>query len=510
MLRTASALLLAIVAATGWAESLADKIKATDLSDAEQVFGLAQWCAGNNLPTKARQYYNQVVKLDKDHEAARNALGQVRVGDKWVSAKAAGVEARPAAGAGGGAPLPAERRPSGPGPSVEQITWDLTLPKDPQPQSTFINQYIERMSTVPNDSRDMDVSVATMMMDDHLPLALPRVCAALVRASFSDLYGPSSLAMELLKQGQTAKAKQLLPFLTKASERITDSEDLATFAYAAGVLKDKRVVPRLIQMLETGNDDVKAAAADGLTGITLLPREQMTAERAQQWWDLNHNVSDQQTYQEQLNSRDPRVAVEAAKALYPYRDRAIVPALIRLLRSDDRSVNGEAIDVIKQITGNTWSYDPAGTPEQKKKRADELEKWWKEEQFRFRWIAEIKAESAAANASPTSAADPAVEWVRQLGSVAGNEAATAEGNLVGQGTKSVPALIAGLENPGRLVRRKCFDLLVKVSKQNLPFDPAGSDADRATQVAAWKKWAEGAKLLESDEGEEPPADPKAK
>ena len=509
MLRTASVLLLALAAATGWAESLEDKLKATDLSNAEQVFELGQWCAANSLPTKARQYYNQVVKLDKDHEGARNALGQVRVGDKWVSAKAAGVEAKPAGGPPGGAPLPAERRATGRGPTAEQVAWDLTPAKDPEPQEAFINSYIERMSGAANDSREMDVSVATMMMDDHRPLAVPRVCAALLRADFQDLYGPSSLAMELLKQGHGAQARQMLPFLAKASERITDPEDLATFAFAAGQLKDKRVVPRLIQLLETGNDEVKAAAADGLTGITLLPREQMSADRAQQWWDLNHNISDQQTYQEQLNSRDPRVAVEAAKALYEYRDRAIVPVLIRLLRSDDRSVNGEAIDVIKQITGNTWSYDPAGTPEQKKKRADELDKWWKEEQFRFRWIEEIKAESAAVTAAPTSAADPAVEWVRQLGSVTGNEAATAEGNLVGQGTKSVPALIAGLENPGRLVRRKCYDLLVKVSKQNLPFDPGASDADRATQVAAWKKWAEGAKLM-GDEGGEDEADPKAK
>ncbi len=508
MPRTLCVLLLAIAATTGWAESLEDRIKATDLSNAEQVFELATWCSANNLPTKARQYYNQVVKLDKEHEGARNALGQVKVNEKWVSAKAVAAEAKPATAGGPGAPAN-ERRATGRGPSAEQIAWDLTLPNDPEPLSTFITQYIERMSVAGNDSRDMDVSVATMLMDDHLPLAVPRVCAALLRPDFKDLYGASSLAMELLRKGDAVKAKLLLPFLTKASERITDSEDLATFAFAAGMLKDKRVVPRLIQLLETGNDEVKAAAADGLSGITLLPREQMTADRAQQWWDLNHNVSDQQTYQEQLNSRDPRVAVEAAKALYQYRDRAIVPVLIKLLRSDDRSVCNEAIDVIKQITGNTWSYEATASAEEKKKRVDVLEKWWKDEQFRFRWLDEIKAESITVAAAPGSVVDPAIEWVRQLGSLAGNEAATAEGNLIGQGTKSVPALIAGLENPGRLIRRKCHDLLVKVSKQNLPFDAAGSDADRAQQVAAWKAWAEKANLLGGGE-EAVDAEPEAK
>lgn len=488
MLRTMSALLLATVAATGWAESLAERIKATDMSNAEQVFELAEWCSANNLPTKARQYYNQVIKLDKDHEGARTFLGQVRVGDRWVSAKAAGVAAKPAADAGAGGAAPAARTAAGPGPTAEQITWDLTVPKDPEPQSTFINQYIDRMSSVGNDSRDMDVSVATILMDEHLAKALPRVCAALMRPDFRDLYGASTLVMELLRRGEAAKARQLLPFLVAASGRITEAEDLATFAYAAAMLKDKRVVPRLIQLLATGGDEVRDAAVDGLGGITLLPIEQITVERAQQWWDLNHNVSDQQTYQEQLNSQDPRVAVEAAKALYQYRDRAIVPVLIRLLRSDDRLVCNEAIHVIKQITGNTWSYDASGTPEEKGKRADELAKWWKEEQFRFRWIDELADESADA-ATAGNAADPAAEWVRQLGSVAGNEAATAEGNLINQGAKSVPALIAGLENPGRLVRRKCHELLVKVSKQDLPFDAAAGDAERAGQVAAWKKWA---------------------
>ena len=508
MLRTVSTVLLAIVATTGWgAESLEEKVKATDLSNAEQVFELAQWCAANNLPTKARQYYNQAVKLDKDHEGARNALGQVRVGEKWVSAKAAGGDAKPGAegatgaASGGGA----ERRASGPGPSADQVAWDLTLPKDPEPSSTFITSYVERMSTVGNDSREMDVSIATMLMPDHLPKAVPRLCAALLRPDFKDLYGGSSLAMELVKKGDAAKAKRLLPFLVKASERVTDDEDLATFAFTAGQLKDKRVVPRLIAMLTSGSEEVKNAAADGLAGITLLPRERITAEQAQQWWDRNHNISDQQTYTEQLSSRDPRVAVEAAKALYAYRDRAIVPVLIRLLRSDDRIVCTEAIDLIKRITGNTWSYDPSGTPDQKKKRADELEKWWKEEQFRFRWIEEIKEESAKSSEPTQQAVDPAQEWVRQLGSVAGNEAATAEGNLIGNGLKSVPALIGGLENPGRLVRRKCHELLVKVSKQNLPFDAAGSDTDRATQIAAWRKWAEEAKLVGASGDEEEPA-----
>jgi hypothetical protein len=493
MLRTASCLLLALAATAGWAETVEERIKATDFSKSEQVFELAEWCAANKLPTKARQYYNQTLKLDRDHEGAQTALGRVRVGDRWVPAK----DAHAAAPTNAGAPAVATRRPGSPGPAARDIAWDLSVPVDPEPASTFINTYIERMPRVANDSRDMDVSVATILMDEHLPKALPRLCAALLEPGFGDLYGASNLVMELLKRGEGRKARQLLPFLVKASERVADPEDLATFAFAVGMLKDKRVVPRLIELLDHADETVKAGAIDGLAAITLLPATQIEAERMRDWWARNHDVSDQETYRAQLGSDDPRVAIEAAKALYQERDRAIVPVLIRLLRSEDRAVCGEAIAVIKQITGNTWAYDPAGTPVEKKKRADELEKWWKEEQFRFRWISEIAADNATASAAVTVAVDPAEEWVRQLASVAGNEAAAAEARLIDQGPRSVPALLGGLRNPSRLVRRTCHGLLLKVTGHDLPFDAGATEDERQAQIAAWTAWAEQQKLLGS-------------
>ena len=93
--RTFAALALIALCQFGHAESLEERVKATDMSNADSVFELAQWCTENKLPTKARAYLNQVIKLDKDHEGARTALGQVKVGEHWVAAATPGSPAKP-------------------------------------------------------------------------------------------------------------------------------------------------------------------------------------------------------------------------------------------------------------------------------------------------------------------------------------------------------------------------------------------------------------------------------
>jgi HEAT repeat protein len=503
LIRAFASLLLAAACALGAAESLEERLKATDLSNADAVFELAQWCGQNGLPAKARAYYNQVIKLDKDHEGARNALGQVKVGERWVAAGATpgGAVKRPEGAATGGAgDAGPSRQASGTPPTAEQIAWDLKLPLDPQPANTWINQYINKLNTVGNDSDDMAVAVATMLQDEQVDKSLPRLCVKLTEPTFTDLYGASDMVNELMRVGRTAKAKQLLPFLMKASERVNDPGDLAAFAFAVGQLKDKRVVPRLIQLLESVNAEVKDGAANGLQMVTLLPLEQITPEKVKQWWALNYNVGDQQIYQEQLRSSDPRVAVEAAKALYEFRDRSIVPVLARLMRGDDRIVATEAIAVVKRITGNDWSYNPEDPADKRKKRADELEKWWKEEQNRFTWIQD-REKAAAPGSAPAAAVDPALEWIRQLGSATATEAATAESNLAGAGSKGVPALIAGLDDGNRLVRRKCQELLERVTKQKLPYDAAAEADARAPQIAAWREWAVKQGLMPGEGGE---------
>ncbi|HYE04385.1 MAG TPA: HEAT repeat domain-containing protein [Planctomycetota bacterium] len=504
--RFALAAALSIGLAHG-AETIVEMEAQTDKSDPEQVFALAQWCTENGLKTKASKYYSLVVKLDKDHQGARDALGMVKVGEHWVSSKTAGARPGKGAEAAGDDEDPAQgggpgRSAKGPGPKAADVKWDMTVPPE-KGSNEFIQKYIDRLPTVANDSDEMSNAVATMMMDEHLPSAIARLCKAYAGGSYGDLYGACDLIIALDAQGAFAVAKPLLPFLVKGSEKVSDAEDLASFCFVAAMFRDKRVVPRLIELMDHGNPEVQSAATDAVATLTLLPTSGLTSGKAQQWWDLNHNVSEQQIYSEQLNSRDPAVAVQAAGALYAFRDKAIVPVLIRLLKSDDRAVAAQAIGVIKDITGNEWGYSPTADKEAKKKVADRLEAWWKEEQFRFIWIEDTLAQPATAAAATLT--DPNRELVSKLGSVTENESQQAEASLRSTGEKAVPALLDGLANAERRVRRKCHELLLTISKQEIAYDPSGSEEERAVGIAAWRAWASGKGLISADvvdDGEE--------
>ncbi|MCZ7649306.1 MAG: hypothetical protein M5U26_29290 [Planctomycetota bacterium] len=48
-------------------------------------FELAGWCGQRELPRQREEALKRVIALDPGHEAAREALGYVRVGERWVS-----------------------------------------------------------------------------------------------------------------------------------------------------------------------------------------------------------------------------------------------------------------------------------------------------------------------------------------------------------------------------------------------------------------------------------------
>lgn len=482
------------------AESFEEALKRTDLGKPDSVFELGMWCRQNNLHAKAARYFAEALKLDPDHEPTRTALGQIKISGRWV--KADGALQRPAQGTGTSDAAPAARTAAGPGPTAAQITWDLSIPQDPEPQNAFITQFIETMSRSANDSRDMDRSVNTILMEEHWPKALPRLCAALLRADFGDIYGASMIVSELQRRGGGSQAKILIGFLTKASERINDPDDLATFAYAVGGMRDRRVVPRLLELMQHGNADVKTAAQGAMASITLLPEKELSYEKAKAWWDLNHNVSDRQIYLEQLRSNDPNTAVQAARALYEHREKAIMPVLCKLIRSGDANVVSQAIDIVRLVTGNDWSIDPTAKPEARAKQADALEKWWSEEQNRFVWMADRNA-NPAASAQPKS--DPTQQWVQQLGSVEGSQSQQAEASLRAKGKDAVAALLTGLESQTPLVRRKSHELLQAITKQQIAYDSRGEPEDRAKAVAAWKAWAASQGMIPTEGGEGPQA-----
>ncbi len=482
------------------AESVEDRIKATNMQDPEAVFALAQWCGENAQPTRARRYYNAVIKLEPDHYGARDALGQVKVNERWVSARM--VEG------GGESEEPGKsgstRKASGPGPTAADIHWDLTPPRDPKPDSLWINTYVDRMNTVSNDSREMDISIATMMAPEHFPLAIPRLCQAMLRPDWQDVYGGSMLIMEIMRKGDLKTAKSMLPFLVQASTRTKNAEDLYTFGYVVGMLRDKRVVPRLLELLKDPSPKIQGGAREGLAQITLLPTDQITVESATHWWDLNHALSDQDIFKVQLRDKDDMIALGAAKALYEFRDHDIVPVLARLLLSPDRRVRSESIDLIKRISGSDWSYLVEGDAENWKKRSGEFLTWWKENEFRHTWIEDQnKGTDEAAQAQ-----DPAVELVRKLASPTGNEAAAAEAALIAAGDSALPAVLEGLSSGNRIQRRRAYAALTGITRHNLPYDPSADDATVAAQIEAWQQWLiEQGRLIDPQAEEKGPAQP---
>jgi hypothetical protein len=488
--------LLLVAACAFGEETLDQKVADTDFSSADSIFALADWCKEHRLPTKAQQYYNRVLKVDKDHEGARAALGFVRVGDKWVNK----AFAPPGAGQSSSSPdQPAAPRPTVPGPTAAQMQWDYTaIPADPEPNNPFITKYIERLPKVANDSNEMDISVATCIDPKNWGSALPRLCKALLRDDFVDLYGASFMVLELARKGRLDEAKPLLPFLVKASTRVTDADDLAAFASACGALKDRRAVPRLIELMEQNAGDVGDTAGASIAQIASLPVNGMTTAKAHEWWDLNHNVSEHESERGQLRSNDPATQLEAAKALFPSHDATIIPVLIKLLRSDDLRIRREAITVLAKITGDDWGFVADGDAGSRAKIADRLDKWWKEEGARFHWPEDARA------AKPAST-DPCAEWVTKLDSTEGNTAQESEARLRERGDASIPALIDGLSTTSSIVRRKCNDLLKELTKQDFQFDPRGADEQRAKAVAAWRDWWQAHKPAAAPEA---PAAPK--
>jgi hypothetical protein len=464
-------------------DSYEDMAKKTDMSNADQVFALAQWCQEHQKPTQARQLYSKVIKLEPDHEGARAAMGQVKVGDRWVSEKQldAGNKPNDKHGDKGGA------TGGGSAPTAAQIAWDLHLPRDPQPDNTFINSYIDKLPHIKNDSSDMDNAVATMLNGDNFPCAVPRLCAALARPDFDDLFGASEVVMQLAKAGQLEAARPLMGFLAKASEHVKDPEDLEHFAFAMGLFKDKRALPRLIELYDIQDTNLHDTLGLAVGQITALPSP-VSKEQAQAWWSKNWNADAKTLYLAQLKSGDPASQIAAAEALYDLREKSIYPTLVKLMRIDDRPINGRALALVVKMSGLDWGYTPALPAPEKEKKVLLAEKWWKDngEKFHFPEVAAPVVPQATAEEKQ---ADQISGWVADLGSVVGNKAGEAEQSLSGAGLKAVPALIGGLDNTAVIVRMKCNDLLKTITKQDFKFEPRAEEADRAKAVAAWKQWA---------------------
>jgi hypothetical protein len=492
----------------GAEETYDQMVKKTDQSNPEAVYALAKWCQDHNLPSKARQHLFQVIKLDKDHAEARNDLGQVKVGERWVAktqVKDQGKDPAKSGEAGKGGATGAEHNaPVGKAPCATEVGWDLTVPKDPKPNNTFVNSYIERMSKVGNDSTEMEVSVSTLLTDDNLPTALPRVCAALLKPEFTDLYGPCDLVQGLLKQGRRRDAQLLFGFVATASSRSTDSEDLQAFAFAASAVRDKRAMPRLIELMASDKSEVVDAATEAAAVITGVSRAELTPDRAKTWWAKFWRADELTIMKSQLNSKDPETSIHAATVLCAAQEKKALDVLIEWLKSDDPKVATKAHLQVALVTGRDWAYVPTDSLEQRLQRVEVLTKWWKENRETFKLIVPAKPEVVAVDDQPAAAAgDPLVDAVRDLGAVDGKVAAKGEAQLIDHGTAAVPALIDGLRSDNPIIARKAHELLQRVSrKSDIAFNPRDPEATKRSAIAAWTAWADSQHLLKVAKDEE--------
>jgi hypothetical protein len=355
---------------SAYSETYEAALKRTDLSNPEQVLALAQWCQDNNLPSKARQHLFLILKLDKDHLQARTLLGQVRVGDRWVAKSQVKEELKSPAGKA--------LKPLGPPPAAKDIAWNLQIVNDPSPTNSFVDNYIERMQTAANDSNAMDESISTLLEENNWPMSLPRLCAALRKPTFTDLSGPSGILQGLRKDGRLRDAKILFPYVVVASARCTDPDDLTTFAYIAGQMRDKRAVPRLIELMNDSHKEVAEAAGEAVSTITALSAKGITVASVNAWWVEFHAIDDIEILRRQLQSKDAETALAAASQLGALQEKKVIEVLIPLLKSEDVKIATKAHQLVTTLTGRDWAYVATDPLDQRLKRVDLLAKWWKE------------------------------------------------------------------------------------------------------------------------------------
>ena len=66
------------------AEELAERRAALDPKDADGHYELGMWCIDKRLRSKADELFETCIKIDLDHARARQMLGHVQRGGKWV------------------------------------------------------------------------------------------------------------------------------------------------------------------------------------------------------------------------------------------------------------------------------------------------------------------------------------------------------------------------------------------------------------------------------------------
>lgn len=466
------------------------ELAGVDLDHPDAVYQLAMWCRENGLHYKASRHFKQALALDPDHQPTRNALGQVWYDRRWVhKSRVPGLTADDDDD-DDGASRPAPR-PRTPGPEADEVDWGLDeeLPPLDDPQSKWLSKIVADMNTAGNYSAEMERAWRTLLLDDYVALSGTVLAHTLQEPAFTDIYGPSQFVLAAYESDdpdKRAQADLVLPYLVRASHRVEDAEELYFFAIAVANVGDRRVIPRLIQLLDAGGDAAAGARA-ALHTLTLMNEDTIDVDSAEEWWDRYHNASDAEIYGNQLDHRDPMVRLAACRRLYPTQDRRIVPTLIEIAENHEGAPLHGAVDLLERITATDWNLRRA-TPENKGELIEKLEAWWAEEGDGFVFV-EFRGRKPAAGDVSARQARGVPLWINQLTSLERETANAAHDSLRHAGLKAVPALIDALEGGDRVRAGKARDLLRTITSQNFGYEPnRGTDDARQAAIAAWREW----------------------
>ena len=469
------------------AEDYEDQLARTDQRDPDALYSLAMWCKDNQLHRKSRQHLKEIIRIAPDYQPAREALGFLWYEGEWThfSRVPGGKDALDNSGKD-----PSKKRAviksAGPGPSADAIEWDLTLPAWPEPgREPWLTSITLQMNSNDIYADSVDAAIRTLLRDDNVANASAAICRALESGSLRSLYGPSMIAQRLWESGdrdKMAMAKQILPFLVKASKQAS-GEQLYFFSVLCGAIGEKRSVPRLIEMLKAGGDSAEGARA-GLSLITLIPEHQITPEIAQEWWDRYHSASLTAIYGALLSDANPGTRLKACERLYEDQDKRIMPTLFELLESDDGPTRISAASLLERITGNDWGLTNFElTDDGRSDTIKRLREWWGSEQHRFTFI---EFRDQMNRSSGKQQADETPTYISQLVSTDTGTARAARDWLVNKGKAAVPQLIEALDSQDGIMRQKAVETLRSITSQNFNFDPIlGSDEAREEARDRW-------------------------
>ncbi len=81
-------------------------------------------------------------------------------------------------------------------------------------------------------------------------------------------------------------------------------------------------------------------------------------------------------YQKGINDVSGKVRRKAARLLVLYKDKRGIPELIRSLRSQDKFVRFNCIEILRKAAGQSFGFQPDGVMDRREKVIKTWETWW--------------------------------------------------------------------------------------------------------------------------------------